>query len=133
MPSARSTPSVTMPPRVCQGYGSPQWPRSAISMHNGMPYRSASETMPLIAARNPWFCIRRMWRSPAKYAPAATPIASSSFATWISVMCGSRSACCSSSPSHVSGSADSEVMPASLMLWKTTFEFSYETDIVDGL
>src|SRR5581483_187670 len=27
--SARSTPSVTMPPRVCHGYGSPQWPRRA--------------------------------------------------------------------------------------------------------
>src|SRR6476620_12312905 len=34
--NARRTPSVTMPPRVCQGYGSPQWPRSAINMHSGM-------------------------------------------------------------------------------------------------
>src|SRR6188472_1139892 len=54
--NARSTPSVTMPPRVCQGCGSPQCPRSAISMHNGMPYSIASDTMPLIAARKPWFC-----------------------------------------------------------------------------
>ena len=37
---------------------------------------------------------------------------------------GILSACCSSSPSHVSGSAESDVMPASLMPWKTIFEFS---------
>ena len=93
-------------------------------MHNGMPYSIASETMPFIAARKPWFCMSRTCRSPAKYAPAAMPMASSSFATWISVTSGSFSACCSSSPSQVSGSAESEVMPASLMPWKTTFEFS---------
>jgi hypothetical protein len=65
-----------------------------------------------------------MCRSPAKYAPAAMPIASSSLATWISLTPGSFSACCSSSPSHVSGSAESDVIPASLMPWKTIFEFS---------
>ena len=28
-------------------------------MHSGMPYSNASETMPFIAARNPWFCIEQ--------------------------------------------------------------------------
>jgi hypothetical protein len=42
----------------------------------------------------------------------------------ISLTSGSLSGCCSSRPSHVSGSAGSEATLASLMPWKMIFEFS---------
>src|SRR5687768_7219783 len=55
MRSAASTDSVTAPPSVCHGSRSPKVPRSLISINSGTRYNCAPETMPLIAARKPWF------------------------------------------------------------------------------
>src|ERR1051325_4424862 len=55
--NAVRTDSVTAPPSVCHGSRSPNVPRSLISITSGTRYNCAPETMPLIAARKPWFCI----------------------------------------------------------------------------
>jgi hypothetical protein len=76
----RRTPSVTIPPRAkATDTVRPSGRGALISMHSGIPQSCASDTMPLIAARTRGSASATC-RSP-KYAPAAIPMASSSFAT----------------------------------------------------
>src|SRR5439155_9402865 len=77
---ASSTLRVNFPPSVCQWSRSPKWPRSLISMSSGMRYSMAPETIPLIEARKPWFCMSIAERTPARCAPAEMPTPSSSLA-----------------------------------------------------
>src|ERR1700689_5221297 len=73
IPSARKTGSVALPPCVCHGSRSPKDPREPISIKRGILYRCANDTIPLMDARKPWFCISIADLTPAKYAPAEMP------------------------------------------------------------
>src|SRR4029077_10602855 len=84
--------SVTLPPCVCHGSRSPKEPRELMSINRGILYRCAKDTIPLMAARKPWFCISMADLTPAKCAPAEMPTASSSFASRTRIISGSSSA-----------------------------------------
>jgi hypothetical protein len=122
MRSAESTDSVTAPPSVCHGSRSPNPPRSLININSGMRYSCAPDTMPLIDARNPWFCISMADFTPARCAPMEMPTPSSSFASRTSVTSGSSSARRIKWTSQVSGNADMIRTPLAFKASKTSWE-----------
>src|SRR6202050_372735 len=77
-----------------------------MSINRGILYRCAKETIPLMDARKPWFCISMADLTPAKCAPAEMPTPSSSFARRTRIISGSSSAMRMRCTSHVSGRAD---------------------------
>ena len=81
-----------------------------MSINRGILYRCAKETMPLIDARKPWFCISIADLTPAKCAPAETPTPSSSFASRTRITSGSSSAKRMRWTNQVSGRAESRRM-----------------------
>src|SRR6266545_4158403 len=77
----------------------------------------APDTMPFTAWRNPWFCMSRAERAPARWAPIEIPTPSSSSARrmrWTS---------------QVSGRAEQIETPAPFRASYTTFELASETGI----
>src|SRR5262249_30135277 len=92
----------------------------------------AHETMPLIAARKPWFCMSIADFTPARCAPAEMPTPSSSLASRTSVISGSSSAMRIRCTSHVSGSAEISRTPLALRASYTTRELAVETGDTSG-
>ena len=111
IPSASRIGRVARPPAVCQGSGSPRWPRSLISISRGILYSWASDTMPLTDWSRPWFCISMADRRPARWAPAEIPIPSSSLASRTRIIPGSSSARRMRWTSQVSGRAETTSTP----------------------
>src|SRR5215510_13001580 len=98
-----------------------------MSISKGILYRKERETIGLIAARNPWFCISNADRTPARCAPADIPIASSSRVTRTRVVSGSASAILIKWTSHVSGKAETIFTPDRFNPLYKILEFSTET------
>src|SRR2546426_6047608 len=98
-----------------------------MSINKGILYRKARETIGLIAARNPWFCISNADRTPARWAPAEIPIASSSRVSRTRVVSGSSSAILIRWTSQVSGRAETIFTPDRFNPLYTILEFSTET------
>src|SRR6266850_4415527 len=98
-----------------------------MSINKGILYRNARDTIGLIAARNPWFCISNADRTPARWAPAEIPIASSSRVSRTRVVSGSASAILIRWTSQVSGRAETIFTPDRFNPLYTILEFSTET------
>src|SRR6267142_6336561 len=98
-----------------------------MSISKGILYRNARDTIGLIAARKPWFCISNADRTPARCAPAEMPMASSSRVSRTRVVSGSASAILIKWTSHVSGKAETIFTPDRFKPLYTILEFSTET------